>query len=172
MPDRKILYDRVSSDLGDLMVAACEEGICRIGLTGEPADTWQSWFERYFKEVPSPGGYDWIRKFSEELGEYLAGRLRSFRIPVVLRGTEFQLKVWKALWEIPFGVTTTYGELAESLGRRGGARAVGGAAARNPVPILVPCHRLVGVGGRLVGFSAGLELKERLLQVEGVRLRW
>ena len=99
------------------------------------------------------------------LADYFAGRAP--QLPALdLRGSPFQLQVWRALLQIPFGEMRTYGELAEALGRPGAARAVGAANGRNPVAILVPCHRVVAAGGRLGGFSGGLEVKRRLLAHE------
>jgi methylated-DNA-[protein]-cysteine S-methyltransferase len=100
-----------------------------------------------------------------QLAEYLAGERRAFDLPLDLAGTEFQRRAWLALAEIPYGETRTYAEQARLLGT--GARAVGGANARNPVPIVLPCHRLVGSDGSLTGFGGGLELKAWLLRLEG-----
>ncbi len=101
----------------------------------------------------------------EALAEYFAGRPPP--LPALdLRGSPFQLMVWRALLDIPFGEQRTYGELAEALGHPGAARAVGAANARNPVAILVPCHRVVAAGGRLGGYAGGLEVKRRLLAHE------
>jgi methylated-DNA-[protein]-cysteine S-methyltransferase len=101
----------------------------------------------------------------EALASYFAGRAP--RVPVLdLSGSDFQLAVWSALREIPWGEVRTYGEIAATLGRAGGARAVGAANGRNPVAILVPCHRVVQAGGRLGGFSAGLDVKRWLLAHE------
>jgi methylated-DNA-[protein]-cysteine S-methyltransferase len=100
-----------------------------------------------------------------QLDEYLAGRRRAFELPLDLGGTEFQRRAWHALAEIPYGETRTYAEQARLL--RTGARAVGSANARNPLPIVLPCHRLIGTGGGLTGYGGGLELKERLLRLEG-----
>ena len=102
-----------------------------------------------------------------ELGEYFAGRLRSFTHPLELEGTDFQRAVWAALLEIPFGEVTSYGALAARLGKPGASRAVGAANGANPVPILVPCHRVIAADGGLGGFSAGLHNKRALLELEG-----
>jgi methylated-DNA-[protein]-cysteine S-methyltransferase len=102
-----------------------------------------------------------------QLDEYLAGERRRFELPLDLAGTEFQRRAWLALTEIPYGETRTYAEQARVLGT--GARAVGSANAHNPVPIVIPCHRLVGSDGSLTGFGGGLELKEWLLRLEGAR---
>lgn len=104
---------------------------------------------------------------AEELNEYFAGKRQSFTIDVDPEGTEFQKKVWKALLTIPFGKTKTYGEVAALIGNRDAVRAVGGAANKNPVPVIIPCHRVIGADGKLVGFGGGLERKEFLLEIEG-----
>jgi methylated-DNA-[protein]-cysteine S-methyltransferase len=101
-----------------------------------------------------------------QLGEYFAGRRSAFELPLDLAGTEFQRRVWRALAEIPFGATTTYGELARRLGRPLAARAVGAANASNPVSIVLPCHRVVGAHGGLVGYGGGLDAKRALLAHE------
>ena len=105
----------------------------------------------------------------EQLGEYFAGRLRTFDLPLDPIGTEFQRRAWLALAEIPYGETRTYGEQARRLGLAHGARAIGGANACNPLPIVIPCHRLVGSTGELTGYAGGLERKALLLRLEGAR---
>lgn len=103
----------------------------------------------------------------EQLAEYFAGRRRKFDLPLDLAGTAFQRRAWLALLEIPYGETRTYAEQARRLGLTHSARAVGSANARNPMPIVVPCHRLVGSTGKLTGYAGGLDRKERLLRLEG-----
>ena len=102
-----------------------------------------------------------------ELLEYLRGARRSFDLPLAPRGTPFQLRVWKELAAIPCGSVITYGELARRVGNPKGCRAVGQANHRNPLPIFLPCHRVVGTGGSLTGYGGGLELKQWLLRLEG-----
>lgn len=106
------------------------------------------------------------RRAAEELAEYFSGRRRDFDLPLAPQGTAFQRAVWQALTQIPYGQTMTYGQLAAALGTPGAARAVGGAAGKNPLLIFVPCHRLLAAAG-LGGFSCGLEVKRRLLTLEG-----
>ncbi|MFC2078713.1 methylated-DNA--[protein]-cysteine S-methyltransferase [Candidatus Bipolaricaulota bacterium] len=101
-----------------------------------------------------------------ELHSFLRGELRKFTVPVDLRGTEFQCAVWNAIAAIPYGQTTSYGELADSIQRPKATRAVGQATGANPVPIIIPCHRVIGSSGGLTGFGGGLPLKERLLGLE------
>lgn len=112
-----------------------------------------------------------LRQSVRELEAYFAGERRTFTIPLSLAGTIFQKKVWSALLEIPYGVTATYGEIAARIGRPGGAVAVGQANSRNPIPILIPCHRVIGANGKLVGYAGGLRVKEALLEIEGISIR-
>ena len=101
-----------------------------------------------------------------QVNEYLAGQRRTFDFPYVLRGTEFQQRVWRALCEIPYGETRTYGEVAAAVGSPRAYRAVGMANHQNPILIAVPCHRVIGADGRLVGYGSGLDMKEALLRLE------
>jgi methylated-DNA-[protein]-cysteine S-methyltransferase len=107
-----------------------------------------------------------LQAAARELAEYFAGRRREFDVPVAGEGTEFQRKVWDALRRIPFGRTRSYSELAAEIGAPAACRAVGAANGRNPVPILVPCHRVIGKDGSLTGFALGLEFKRALLEIE------
>lgn len=107
-----------------------------------------------------------IREAYRQLGEYFAARRTRFDVPLALCGTEFQTEVWKALLEIPYGQTRTYAQIAARVGRPAAARAVGMANHRNPVAILVPCHRVIGASGELTGYAAGLDIKRFLLELE------
>jgi len=115
---------------------------------------------------------DWIfseRPFAEagrQLGAYFAGERRQFDLPLAPTGTEFQLAVLDELQNIPYGTTVSYGEIARRIGRPRAVRAVGAANGRNPIPIVIPCHRVIGSSGDLTGFGGGLPLKERLLRLE------
>jgi methylated-DNA-[protein]-cysteine S-methyltransferase len=102
-----------------------------------------------------------------QLAEYFAGKRRVFSLPLAPRGTPFQRSVWQALRQIPYGETVSYGELARRLGSTSGARAVGLANGANPLPIIVPCHRVIGADGSLTGFGGGLTIKRALLALEG-----
>lgn len=101
-----------------------------------------------------------------QLEEYFAGIRKIFELPLSPKGTAFQQEVWNALIQIPYGETTSYGKLANSIGRTGAARAVGLANNRNPIPIIIPCHRVIGADGKLVGYGGGLQIKEQLLMIE------
>ena len=102
-----------------------------------------------------------------ELTEYFAGRRRDFSVPLCMHGTDFQKAVWQALMEIPYGETASYREIAEKIGNPKSCRAVGMANNRNPLPIFIPCHRVVGADGKLVGYAGGLRMKQFLLELEG-----
>jgi O-6-methylguanine DNA methyltransferase len=162
------------ADLGfeRALLADAGRGLClvRLGQDGA-AEALERWRARRAPEAtvedrdgdPPPG----LREARRQLEQYAAGARRALDLELDLRGTPFELEVWGALRRIPFGQTRTYGELARELGRPGAARAVGGAAGRNPVPVVVPCHRLLS-GQGLGGFSAGLERKRALLRLEGL----
>lgn len=111
-----------------------------------------------------------LRQAARELQEYMAGRRKTFSVPFELDGTHFQCRVWAELFKIPYGELRTYGEIARALGNPGAGRAAGAANARNPLPIIIPCHRVIASDGTLGGYSAGLEVKRLLLAVEGIRL--
>jgi len=107
-----------------------------------------------------------LTKTRRQLDEYLEGRRKAFDIPVLMVGTDFQRRVWDALLRIPYGATSTYGQIAEDIGSPRAARAVGSACGANPISIIVPCHRVIGSDGGLVGYGGGLPLKRKLLALE------
>ena len=127
---------------------------------------WAGAGERARNDKPSPV----LKEARRQLERYFAGRLKAFDLPLAARGTDFQKSVWKMMREIPYGETATYGGMAMALGS--GPRAVGMACGRNPIPIIVPCHRVLGSGGKEGGFSGGqgLPTKRKLLALEGVVL--
>ena len=114
-----------------------------------------------------PGPDNCFRAVAEQLAEYFAGGRTEFTVPLALRGTEFQLRVWELLRQIPYGETRSYAELSLALGNPAAVRALAAANGRNPVSILVPCHRVIGSDGALVGYAGGLERKRFLLELEG-----
>lgn len=107
-----------------------------------------------------------LKEAKAQLDAYFAGKLSVFNLPLAPSGTEFQLKVWEALRTIPYGETITYGQLAEKIGNTNASRAVGMANSRNPLPVFIPCHRVIGAGGKLTGYTGGLDIKEKLLFIE------
>ena len=106
-----------------------------------------------------------------QIREYLDGQRKVFDLPLDPNGTEFQIKVWKALTEIPYGETRSYKDIAISIGNEKACRAVGMANNKNPIPIIIPCHRVIGANKKLVGYAGGLDLKERLLDLEGISIQ-
>ncbi len=145
-----------TSPLGVLEIEAGETAVTRVRIGGRGRP----------REVGEGAALALALRAAQEISAYLAGRLRRFTVPVALAGTPFQKAVWAELSAIPFGARRTYGELAAALGRPRGARAVGAACGANPVPILVPCHRVVNADGSLGGFGAGQNVKTRLLELE------
>jgi methylated-DNA-[protein]-cysteine S-methyltransferase len=111
-----------------------------------------------------------LAETERQLSEYFAGQRRTFELPLAPAGTEFQQEVWRSLREIPYGQTISYAELARRIGRPKAVRAVGAANGANPIAIIVPCHRVIGAGGRLTGYGGGLSAKRTLLELEGVSL--
>lgn len=110
-----------------------------------------------------------LKEAVRQLESYFAGELKEFSLPLEPSGTVFMKQVWSALCEIPFGKTATYGEIAERIGRPKAARAVGLANNRNPIPIFIPCHRVIGADGSLTGYRGGLEMKKKLLELEKLK---
>lgn len=147
-----IYYIRVATAIGEVWVSECDGAITAVSFT-----------------VPAPGVYRetaLLARAAKQLTEYFQGARQSFDLPLAPQGTAFQHKVWQALLAIPYGETCTYKEVARRIGVPGGSRAVGMACNRNPIAVIVPCHRVVGCGRRLVGYAYGVELKRFLLQLE------
>lgn len=156
-----MLYDNVETEWGGALVVMDEVGISRISLY-EGRDAPMPLFDRW-RRSPSD-----LREAVGQLRAYFAGELREFDLPLSLNGTDFQMKVWNALKAIPYGTTVSYLQLAASIDKPKACRAVGGANGRNPVPVVIPCHRVIGANGSLGGYSGGLGIKRRLLAIEGV----
>lgn len=131
-------------------------------LTEEDGALTEARFGALAPNVPSP----LLRRAAEELSEYFEGKRRAFELPLAPRGTDFQLAVWAALRDIPYGETRSYGEIARAIGNSKAARAVGMANNRNPLSIFIPCHRVIGADGALVGYGGGLDKKRILLALE------
>jgi methylated-DNA-[protein]-cysteine S-methyltransferase len=151
-------YCYLDTPIGELLLAGDDDGLSMIGFP-----------KGSMRRNPEP---DWI--FNEkalataraQLAEYFAGERRNFDLPLNLSGTDFQVSVLRALLDIPYGETVSYGEIAKRIGKPRAVRAVGAANGRNPIPIVVPCHRVIGSSGDLTGFGGGLDTKEALLRLE------
>ncbi len=151
-------YCYLDTPIGELLLAGDADGLSMIGfpkgsMRRQPQREW------IFNEKP-------LAEACRQLREYFAGERREFDLPLKLEGTEFQVSVLEALCGIPYGETVSYGEIAKRIGRPRAVRAVGAANGRNPIPIVVPCHRVIGSTGDLTGFGGGLDTKEALLRLE------
>ncbi len=160
-PGVPVARTTVESPIGPLTLLASDRGLSSalfVGERGGPAAC--------LAGVPEDAEHPVLRRARAELRKYFERTLRAFDVPLDLAGTPFQLRVWAELQRIGYGKTVSYGELARRIGCGPGARAVGGANARNPVSIIVPCHRVVGARGELTGFGGGLARKRFLLDLE------
>jgi methylated-DNA-[protein]-cysteine S-methyltransferase len=159
-----VRYDLVDSPVGPLYVAATERGVCRISYSPEHGE---ELVVRDFGVRLLRAPLDDVRR---ELDEYFEGVRRDFDLPLDLRVAAFHADVLRELAAVPYGLTTTYGALAKQAGRPRAARAVGTVMNRNPIPIVLPCHRVVGANGALTGYAGGLDIKRHLLTLEGATL--
>ena len=155
-----LYYKKMNSPVGELKLIASEDAL--VAVLWEQDNPLRV---RLRKAAPS-NSHPILNRAEQELNRYFAGRLTKFSVPIDLRGTQFQVQVWEALLAIPFGQTRTYGELAKQLGNPQASRAVGAANGKNPISIIVPCHRVIGSTGKLTGFAGGLENKAQLLELE------
>lgn len=153
-------YDFYESPYGRMLLVANEEGLCGVYFSGQ----------KYYPRVESPSRRDaqhaTLRRAKRELAEYFGGARKRFELALAPEGTPFQHSVWKAISSVGFGQTISYAELATRAGRPGSARAAGAATGRNPIGIIVPCHRIVGSNGSLTGYAGGLDRKRALLALE------
>ncbi|WAW88423.1 methylated-DNA--[protein]-cysteine S-methyltransferase [Xanthomonas citri pv. malvacearum] len=154
-------YDTFPSPIGALSVAADDKGVHHILFAQNRYDA--IYRARWLHHPDAP----LVREAREQLLDYLHGGRRSFDLPLAPVGTPFQLTVWRTLAQIPFGQTWSYAQLAQAVGKPAASRAVGAANGRNPLPIVLPCHRVIGANGALTGFGGGLPTKQALLQLEG-----
>ena len=159
-----VRYDIAETPVGDLFVAATPRGLCRISYTVDGQDEVVA---RIFGARVLRSPLDDVRR---ELDEYFEGRRHDFDLPIDLRVAPFHEAVLHELARVPYGHTDTYGHLAARVGKPRAARAVGMVMNRNPIPIVLPCHRIVGANGALTGYAGGLHVKRALLELEGVLL--
>ncbi|SDE63456.1 methylated-DNA-[protein]-cysteine S-methyltransferase [Paenibacillus sp. UNCCL117] len=169
MTTNSIFYDEMDSPIGPLVLAVYDGAVCQVefGRFDAGRERLQKWSDRWF------GTRSWVRapeavsEARAELEDYFRGERTLFAVPLDLRGTPFQVKVWEALRTIPYSQVCSYKDIASLVGSPKAVRAVGGANNRNPVPIIVPCHRVIGAAGAMVGYGGGLEIKTYLLRHEG-----
>jgi len=144
----------IDSPIGPLHAYASDAGLTHLWLSGDPE------IAAPIRETPI------LARVADQLAEYFAGTRRVFDVPLAAAGTEFQQRVWRALTTIPFGATWSYGELARAIDSPTASRAVGAANGKNPIGIIVPCHRVIGANGTLTGYAGGLPMKQKLLAHE------
>ncbi len=155
-----LLYKQMDSPVGGLKRVISGNALVAVLWEGEPIDRVRLGAMARDPQHPV------LIEAERQLEEYFAGRRTRFDLPLDPRGSEFQKTVWQALRRIPFGATRSYAQLARELGKPGAARAVGAANGKNPLSIIVPCHRVIGADGSLTGFAGGLEIKAKLLRFE------
>jgi|TARA_B110000971_G_scaffold165144_1_gene169144 methylated-DNA-[protein]-cysteine S-methyltransferase len=157
----KTYYTYHETSIGSLLLAGQGDA---LSLLGFPQGKMQRRHESGWQRDDAP-----FRDAMEQLNQYFAGELDAFDLRLAPSGTDFQRAVWKALMEIPYGDTWSYGQVAEHIDRPKASRAVGAANGVNPIPVIIPCHRVIGSSGKLTGFGGGLETKEYLLGLESQR---
>lgn len=162
-------YTMMQSPIGPLLLASTEKGLCFIefGAEEKAVKDLISWSRKALLNHTPIRDDERNQAVKQQLDEYFSGERKTFDLPIDLYGTPFQKAVWTELTRIPFGETRSYKEIALAIGAVKAVRAIGGANNRNPIPIIIPCHRVIGSNGALVGYGGGLPIKEHLLQLEG-----
>ena len=161
-------FEIIESPVGKLALAARADGLTTILFEPHDPSVFAAWRP---SDAAAPGASAVLARTRHQLAAYFAGDLTTFDLPLSPTGTSFQRRVWDALRRIPFGESTSYGQIARGLGVPNSARAVGAANGRNPIPIIVPCHRVIGANGSLTGFGGGIERKHWLLEHERAVMR-
>jgi len=162
----------IPSPLGVLEAAACEAGVCELSFPRKcERDAELAALCELLGARRARGSHRHLEQLADELGRYFAGQLKRFRVPLHAPGTVFERRAWDALLEIPYGATWSYGQQAVAMGQPSASRAVGAANGRNRIAILIPCHRVIGASGQLVGYAAGVGRKRFLLELERARAR-
>lgn len=161
----KLYYFDIDTDIGVLWVGCTNKGLANITLPLGGKKHLLLWAKKYFNEkIYFDKGWS---DLESELLAYFRGKRKSFDISLDLKGTDFQKSVWKELIKIPYGETRSYGNIAEAIGNKNSSRAVGYANNQNPISIVIPCHRVIGSNGDLIGYGGGLDIKIKLLTLEG-----
>jgi len=167
----ELIWTRLELEGQDWLVMATEHGVCRVVFPHEGLNDWRSWMGRIAPEAEPREDEAALRRTGviDRLRAYFAGEPVSFQeVPLDLIGTPFQQQVWVELGRVPYGEIRTYRDIAIAVGRPQAVRAVGAANGANPVPVLLPCHRIVGTNRKLTGFRGGLAMKRRLLELENI----
>ncbi|GGD87607.1 methylated-DNA--[protein]-cysteine S-methyltransferase [Paenibacillus nasutitermitis] len=168
-----IYWTEMSSPIGPLVLMATDSGLCKIEFGGfaQREDKLRNWINSWFPKgtgiaQDQPAEHVILKEAEAQLKRYFAGELQIFTVKLDMRGTPFQTRVWQALLEVPYGESRSYKHIAGAIEQPKAVRAVGGANNRNPVPLIVPCHRIIGAGGAMVGYGGGLDIKTSLLELE------
>jgi methylated-DNA-[protein]-cysteine S-methyltransferase len=165
-PGETVYWSALQHGDWTLYLAATERGLCSLTLPNVTYESMAHWIAKHIPGAQLVEDTERTAPYRQQLSEYLDGRRVSFDCPLDLRGTPFQVATWRALLTIPYGETRSYSEIAAAIELPKAVRAVGAANGANPVPIIVPCHRVIGKNGALTGYGGGLPIKERLLQLE------
>ncbi len=165
----KVYYHEFNTELGMLRIAFTKDAMVKLDFPNQTKEEMITWLKRNFVDINKYDGNK--NEFSKSVTNFLEGKTKNLDIPIQLHGTDFQERVWEQLRTIPYGEVRTYKDIAVGIGNEKGSRAVGLANNRNPIPIIIPCHRVVGSNGSLVGFGGGLDLKVKLLELEGISVR-
>ncbi len=166
--DPAIVQTRIPSPMGDMVLAATPSGLAGVWFTDQRHRPEALDFKNVPHAWPQQDSHPTLRKAARQLGEFFAGTRKSFELPLdISGGTPFQQSIWRALLQIPYGKTSSYGDIGRQIGNPAAVRAVGSAVGRNPLGLIVPCHRVLGSDGSLTGYAGGLHRKTALLQLEG-----
>ena len=167
---RTVSWTSFDSNVGTIYLASTSRGVCKITIPAGGKRDFMQWLNRTFASAEIVESQSQNRQMITEINRYLDRKLVTFHARLDLIGTDFQKRVWKELMNVRYGQTITYRDLARKLGSSGAAQAVGRANADNPIPIVIPCHRVLGSDGGLCGYAAGIKTKEFLLRLEGALL--
>ncbi len=163
-----IYWSRLKYNNWNLYLAATEKGLCFVGSQDKEFEELSVWAAKRFPGSPLLQDEGRLNPYATELMEYFNGERKNFSVPFEYNGTDFQVAVWNALCEIPFGETRSYSDIARHINKPAAVRAVGAAIGANPVLITIPCHRVVGKNGSLTGYRGGLKMKTLLLDIENI----
>ncbi|WNR45013.1 methylated-DNA--[protein]-cysteine S-methyltransferase [Paenibacillus roseipurpureus] len=161
-------YTEIDTPIGPLVLVASPQGLCKVefGTAKDNREGREQWARRWYGEHELIQLAEPLAAIVGQVAQYFQGERKDFDVEIDLRGTDFQKRVWQALQAVPYGETASYKHIAEAIGSPKAVRAVGGANNQNPVPIIIPCHRIIGASGDLVGYGGGLPTKIHLLDLE------
>jgi len=167
---RHFIWSSFTSQIGVVYIASTEKGVCKVSIPGQTKKEFMSWMEHHADGGTITESKRKHKVVVDQLNRYFNRKLVKFNVRLDLVGTDFQRSVWKELRKIRYGTSISYKDLAKRIGKPKGAQSVGRANGANPLPIIIPCHRVIGSDSRLVGYAAGIKTKEFLLRLEGALL--